>query len=221
MAVGGSFEFPPLHTGVRPGNDPPHLPLVPHGQLPGDLAVPVQVFQTHGLLVAADLKDRVGGGIDNEVALPDLLLPQLLQNFGAAGAFVADNLPSGSLLQLPDEFWGKSVVGEGDKGLGHVQPHHLPVAGHGVLAPAGFPQAAEPPGGSADWLYLLKRVEIGQPKLLQVENVKRLHALGDMTQSVHAHVPVLRGVGHGTHPHGIQHHHKDALKFFHIRSLSG
>ena len=62
-----------------------------------------------------------------------LFFCQFIQNSGAAGAFIADNGPSGTSGQLIYKFLWKSRISKGYKGLGGMNSHHLPVACHGIL----------------------------------------------------------------------------------------
>ena len=117
MAVAGALEFPPALSHVGAGDNTAHLPFIPHGQLPGDLAAPVQLRQIKGLLIAADLQDGIRGGIDNHMARGNLFLRQFLQNDGAAGTLIADDLVAGAPLQLCHQFRRKPVVREGNERL--------------------------------------------------------------------------------------------------------
>ena len=140
MAVGGAPELALLHAGIGPGNDASHLPFIPQGQFPGNLAVVIQVVKSHGLLVAAYLKHGISGSIYDQMAFPNLLLRQFIQDFRSAGALVADDFTSGPLLQLVYQFLRKTVAGKCLEGRGHKKPHHLPVSRHGVLATASLLQ---------------------------------------------------------------------------------
>ena len=70
----------------------------------------------------------------------NLLLCQLVQDFRSAGAFISNYLMTGALLQLLDQLRRKARLRKGLKGRLHLQPHHLPVAGHGILTQALFTQ---------------------------------------------------------------------------------
>ena len=78
MAVRSPFELALLPAYIRSGNHAAHLPLVSHRQLPGNLAAAVQLVKSEGLLVSADLKHRIGRGVDDHVSGRDLMLAILV-----------------------------------------------------------------------------------------------------------------------------------------------
>ena len=92
--------------------------------------------------MARDLKDRIRGGIDDHASVPDLLLPELIQNLGPGGRLVSDHLPPAALLKLLHELLRKAGLRKGNEGLIGPNTHHLPVSGHRILSVARFIQSA-------------------------------------------------------------------------------
>ena len=180
VPVGCPDKFPLLLSHIGPGNHPSHLPLILHGQFPGNLAVAIQVLQAHGLLVAANLQHRVRGGIYDQMALLNLFLPQLIQNLRAAGAFVADDFPAAPAGQLLNQLRGKSMLRKGLERLRDVKPHHLPVAGHGILSGALLPQGHIFCQRTRLGLKPRGRMQVPQSQLLKIRDGKG-HLLGDMS----------------------------------------
>ena len=125
---------------IRSGNDSPHFPFILHGKLSGNFTVAIQIFQSHGFLIAANLKHRIRRGIDNKFSIPDFFFPQFLQNFCSTGAFVSDNGSACTLLQFFYELFWKSRLCKGLKRFRHIKSHHLPMTGHSIFSTAFFPQ---------------------------------------------------------------------------------
>ena len=139
MAVAGAHELSLFLSHIRPRNDTAHAPFFLHGDLPGDLAAPVKLLQAEGLLVAADLQHRVRRCIYDHVAGGDLFFCQLIQDLCTAGALISNDRPAGPFLQFFYKLRRKSRICKGLKGLGGMNAHHFPVAGHGVLSVAHLP----------------------------------------------------------------------------------
>ena len=81
-----------------------------------------------------DLKDRVGGSIDDQGIISHLLLAKFHQNLRAGSRFVADKLMAGARGELVHELFGEAGVGEGLEGGFGIDAHHLPVPRHRVFA---------------------------------------------------------------------------------------
>ena len=84
---------------------------------PCDLTAAVQLIQTEGLLVSADLKHRIRRSINDHMAGGDLFLCQFIQDLRSAGALISDHLMTGTLFQFFDQLRRKAMLREGFKGL--------------------------------------------------------------------------------------------------------
>ena len=73
----------------------------------------------------------------------DLFLSQFVQDRGSAGALISYYFVSGAFFQLVDQLLRETVICEGLERFRRVDPHHLPVSGHGVLAVAGLGELCE------------------------------------------------------------------------------
>ena len=211
VAVRCADELARLFPDVGAGDDPAHLPLLAHGQLPGDLTVPVQVFQSGGLLISADLEHGIRRGVYDQLAFIDLLLCHLIQDLCAAGRLVPDDLLSCPLLQLRDELRRETVLRKGLEGLFGVDAHHLPVSGHGILAAALLPEDAVASQRRGDRLHLGELLQIADPQLPEIRDLQMGGRVRDMAQSIRTVISEIRGILRASDPQGIQHDDKDPL----------
>ena len=144
----------------------------------------------------------------------NFLLTKFIQNLCAAGALIADHLMPGSSFQLRDQFRRKSCLSERDKRLFCLQAHHLPVACHGVLSPAGLIEFCVICQRMFYRFYSLQRVKIGNSQLLHIGNRKSLHMRGNVPKSICPCITKLLRI-HGTaHPQGIYNDHKHSSESF-------
>ena len=78
MAVAGALEFALFLSYIWSGDDAANLPLILHGQLPGDLTAAIKFIKAKCLLIAADLKHRVCRGVHDHMAGCDFLFTKLV-----------------------------------------------------------------------------------------------------------------------------------------------
>ena len=211
--VGGAHEFPLSSSHIGPGNYPAHSPFFSEGQLPGDFTAAVELGKPHGLLIPADLQHGIPRGVDDEITRLGLMLPQLLQNTGAAGSPVAHNPASGAKLQFPNEFSRKTGLGKGEKRDGGNEPHQFPMPGHGVLADTFFFH----PHGETDRLFRggkpRLRAESGNSHTQQAGDGEPFRPVRNVPQCVCSRVAVGRCVVHCADPQGIQNQQENAAVF--------
>ena len=221
MTVAGALKFAFLPAHIGSCNDSSHLPLISHGKFSCNFTAPVQFFKTKGFLIAADLEYRIGRGIHDHMPGCYLLLSQLIQNFCPAGAFIADHLMPGPLFKLQDQFRRKPCLRKGDKGLFCFQPHHLPVACHGILPPADLIQLCVIPHGMFHRRYFLQWVKICDSQLLQIGQGEAFYMRSNMSQGVCPCISKLSRVHCAAYPQGIYHDHEyssESLFIFHSHS---
>ena len=92
MAVACALEFPLLFTDIGSCNHSPYSPLLPQGQLTGNLTASVQFLKIEGFLISADLQHRIRRRIDDHMTCGNLLLSKLVNDCRSAGALISDNL---------------------------------------------------------------------------------------------------------------------------------
>ena len=73
----------------------------------------------------------------------DLFLAEFVKDRSSAGALISYYFVSGAFFQLFDQLLRETVICEGLERFRRVDPHHLPVSGHGVLAVAGLGELCE------------------------------------------------------------------------------
>ena len=88
VAVGGPFERAG-RADERTRDDAPDTKS-PARQVEGNLADAVQLRDGNHVLMGGDLKDAVGGRVDNRLARPDVLLTEPVDDLGAGGHDVTD-----------------------------------------------------------------------------------------------------------------------------------
>ena len=216
MTVAGTLELAFLLAHIGSCNDTAHFPLITHGDLAGNLAAAVQFLQSKGLFIAADLQHRVRRGVYNHVPRGNLFFCQFIQNLCAAGALVSDDYSAGTGRQFIQQFLGKSRICERLEGRGNMESHHLPVAGHGILAGAGLMQIAIIAQRALHGIHLLKGMQIRQTQLLKIRDSELLHRLGDMPQRIGSRIAVSRCIRQRTGTQRIDNDGKNALILPHL-----
>ena len=226
VAVCGTLELALLLANVGTGDDTADHPLRLQGDLTSDLTAAVQLVQTEGLLVAADLQNGVSGGVDDHVAGSDLFFCQLVQDLSAGSALVANDNAAGTGGQLIEQLLGEAGLGEGLEGHGDVQAHLLPVTGHGVLAGGSLVQVGVVTQRILNGIDLCHGVQVCHTQLLQVGDVETLvsagSVLGDVAQGIGTDVTVALCIGQCADTQRVHNDGENTLKLAHIkRSLSG
>ena len=59
MPVGRPHKFAFFLPSVGPGNHPSNLPFILHGQLPGNFTAPVELLESKGFFISADLQNGI------------------------------------------------------------------------------------------------------------------------------------------------------------------
>src|ERR1700694_5301630 len=92
----------------RPRDDAPHVVRTAH-HLSRDCADAPELFDRNDLLVRRDLKNGIGGRVDDRIAGAHVLLAELIEDDGARRRLVAECFPPDSALVLGDHIRWKSV----------------------------------------------------------------------------------------------------------------
>lgn len=149
MAVRGALEGGGVVADEGAGDDARDAQGVEEGA--SLFADAVEAVEAEMVFVGGDLKDTVGGGVDDGEAGADVIHAEAGDDLGAAGDVVMepaiDADESGPALH---EFEGEAV-GEGREWLISDDADHFPVAGGGIFAGATFDEAAEGGEGEAGW----------------------------------------------------------------------
>jgi hypothetical protein len=77
----------------------------------GDVAIAVEFGDGDDVLVGGDLEDAVGGGVADQRAGLDVFFAEFVDDGGAAGGLVADELAAGFLFEGGDQVGGERVDG--------------------------------------------------------------------------------------------------------------
>ena len=215
VPIAGADEFTLFSPHIRSGDHTPNTPLILHSQFSGNLTTAVEIHQVEGLLIAADLHDRVCRGVHDHGSGLDLLLTQFFDNGRAAGALVANDPLPAALFQFPDQFLREAGLRKCVEWLFGQNAHHFPMAGHGILAVAGLSKSRISGQRSLHRLYIPCRMEIQHSQLLQIRDIQCPHPVKNMTEGIHIHISEPCGVGHCPNSQGIQHDYKDSMILFH------
>ena len=98
MAVARALKLTAFLSDIRSCDHASHAPLITHRQFSRDLAIMIQIIQSHRLLIATDLQYRIRRGIDDHFSFIDLLLAKLIEDHGSAGCFVSNDFSATALL---------------------------------------------------------------------------------------------------------------------------
>ena len=88
-AVGGAAEIAARLADEGPRDHPADVERI--DEPAGDLADLVEPLEAEGALMRGDLEDRVGRGVADRLAGPDVLLAELGDDLGARGMLVAED----------------------------------------------------------------------------------------------------------------------------------
>src|SRR5205085_4124661 len=94
----------------------------------------VQARNGNHLFVRGDLKDRIGGSIDDGLACADVLLAKLLDDLRARGRNVAENAGNICLFDKAVNNLRRKALRVSREGMFENDSGHLPMPGRGVLA---------------------------------------------------------------------------------------
>jgi hypothetical protein len=211
LAVFGALEGAGF-SDERAGDDAADAQGV--AQAAGDVAIAVEFGDGHDFLVGGDLEDAVGGGVADQRAGLHVFFAEFVEDGGAAGGLVADELAAGFLLKGGDQVGGERVhQGEVVEAGIHFEAGDFPVAGDGVLAVGHFAHGA--PGGDGGFLGghafdLLGGVWGSSPGMLprpifcMVGTLRPPAAAARMREGRGAGVAVFGRVGGGADAHGVE-----------------
>src|SRR4051812_2652563 len=170
---------------------------------PRRLAIPVQRGERDLLLVRGDLEDGVRARVDDGKAGAQVFLAEILDDYGAARRLVAEVSGSAAprqpvLHQAP----GKPVR-EGGEALLEDDPHHLPVAGGGVLSVGQLRHRSATRARRGGRRTPVDGGQITEAPTLQGRQRQAARGPRSVGKRVGAGVAVLRGVGQRARSAGI------------------
>ena len=137
MAITGAGKGARLVADKRAGDDPADVVAAGGQRLAGQLAQGIETLQAEGLLMAGDLKHRIGRGVEDGLAAAHVLLAQLIEDLGAGRVTVAQKTwQLGATDQRLQQLGRKAVLVSGEVAPieEHGRARHLPVARRGILA---------------------------------------------------------------------------------------
>ena len=105
-------------------------------QTPGQLTGRIQLGERDGVLVSGDLKDAVGGGVQDPPTGAPMLLAVAVQYPGSGGRDVPQYPSAREPGKLIDHDHRRESLGIGRKRLRQGEPADLPMPGRAVLARA-------------------------------------------------------------------------------------
>ena len=152
--------------------------------------------------MGGDLEHRVGRGVDDRLAGLQVLGAQLLDDLGARGGLVAEHAAADGLGEGVDHL-GREAVGVGREGLVEDDPHHLPVAGGGVLAGRPLGHAADHGGGRVDGVDPGDPGQPPEPPRPERGQLQPADRGGGVPGGVGALVAVVAGVRRLPHPERV------------------
>ena len=202
-------------THKRARDHAPHLQLAAE-HAARDFAAAVQLLQRHNRLVRRDLEDAVGGGVDDQLAGAQVLLPQLVEDRRAGGGLVAQRAAADRLLEGIQKR-AREPVRERRERAPELHAGDLPVPGGRVLSGRNLPELAIAARGHTICAAEADPVDMGKPQLHQMGNMRMARA-DDVTQRVRSGVAICGGIRQRADAHAVQH---DENGFFiHDRSSS-
>ncbi len=180
----------------------------------GDVAVAVQFGDGDDFLVGGDLEDAVGGGVADERSGFEVFGAEFVDDGGAAGGLVADQLAAGFLLEGGDQVGREGVFKREvvEPGI-HFEAGDFPVAGNGVLAVGHFAHGAAGGdgiflGGNAidglDGAVMEQGGDVAEAHLLQGRDIEPAGGSSEMGKSRSTGIAVFGGVGGGADAHGVE-----------------
>ena len=179
----------------RPRDHPAHR-LIPHQQLPGDLAGAVQLVQRHHRFVRRHLEDRVRGRVHDP--LPGLLVlrPQLGNDRRSRRGGIAQPAAPGALRELVEQRLGEPL---GIRPERPFQQHaaDLPVSGRAVLPLRSRQRDAVRSGGTHLRRQAGHATAPPQPQSLEMGQLQAAYRPGHIAERVAPLVAVSRLVGSG------------------------
>ena len=124
---------------------------------------------------------------------------------------VADDGSPGSGGQFVYQFLGKSRLRKGLEWRGDMQPHHLPMSRHGVLARARLIQFRKIGERLLRRVHPFQGMQVCHAKLLQIEDTEGIRVFRNMSKRVRPRITVRRGVWQRAHAERINHNDKYSL----------
>jgi hypothetical protein len=135
--------------------------------------------------VGRDLKDGVGGRVDDPLARLLMLLAKLLDDLRAGRRLVAENASRSPVHERVDHvMWEAVRVRRHRRGRHHA--HQLPVAGRRVLALGALEQASRDGRRARLRRAALERHHVAQAEGLERGQVESPDGAGDVTERVGA-----------------------------------
>jgi hypothetical protein len=174
--------------------------------LAGDLAAVVQLVERDRVHVRRDLEDGVGGGVDDPLAGPLVLLAQLLDDLRPRGGLVPQHAAPGPVHERVDHF-EREAVAVRRQCLRRDDPHHLPVARGRVLALRALHEPAGDRGRSGLRRAPFQRLDVAETERLEIREVEPADGARDVPQCVGAFVAELGRVGKLSRANRVQHDH--------------
>jgi len=209
--VGGADKFALVHSHIRTRDDAPDLPFVLHRDLPRDLAAAVEIVEVEGLFISADLQNGIGGRVDNHLVVVDFLFAELVQDLGAGSRLISDDFLTAFFFEFFNELRREAVFGKGDERTRRIEPHHFPVAGHGILAVALLGH----PAGIAARIFpgRIPRhgLQVRQAERDEVRDEEGPELFGNVSERVGPLVSEIRRVRRVPDSHGIDDDDENAI----------
>src|SRR5262249_25401796 len=177
--------------------------LLPH--LASRLAPGVQRLERHPLLLGGDLEDAVRAGIDDGQSGAEVLLSQLVEDHRPARRLVAQGAGRAGLAEPVLHQLRREAVREGGEALLQDDPHHLPVAGGGVLALRLLRHPPECGPGRGRRRTTRDGGDVAEPPALQIGQLQAADLARAVGQRVGAGVSVSCGVRKLAGTAGVDH----------------
>ena len=160
--------------------------------------------------VRGDLKDAVGGRVDDRRAGPHVLGAEPRDDLRARRHVVAERGALDAPFELADQVRGKSVGERRKRALEH-EAHQLPVAGHRILAGRSLAHPSERRGGRRRRRVILQRDDAGQAERGERRDVQ-MDVRGEVAERVAARVAVGGGVGQFADPDAVEDDDDDPVR---------
>ena len=148
----------------------------------------------------------------------DLLLTEFVEDLRAAGRLVANDHTSGSAGELVDQLLREAVLRKGLKRLRDVQPHHLPVPRHRVLAVARLAQLSVVRKRLLRRRDAMKALQIRHAEPLQIRDLQRIEMRRDVAEGICPRITERRGIRHRPNPQRIDYNRKYSSIFLRVHT---
>ena len=178
----------------------------------GDLADFVLAFDWNNFFVRGDLKDRIGGRIDNRFAGFDMFFAELFDDLRAARRNVGKHAGNIGFCRkfVNDRLW--KTVWKSRKSLFQNDSRHFPMPGRRVFAVRFQSAFAVASDRIFDGRKIFERANIAESELLQIRQID-FARFQNISQSIRTRIAPFGRIGHRADSRAVQNHQNDSSEF--------